>query len=65
MLDFKIESLDIKEEDYTEIAQIYYNDILINEIIFYLDDCIRLILRLLLIISIGVSLIIMRLLIYK
>jgi len=65
MLDFKIDTFDIKEEDYTEIAQKYYNDILINEIIIYLDECIRLILRLLVIISICVSLIIMRLLIYK
>jgi len=66
MVIFKIDTLNINnEEDYTEIAQKYYNNILIYEIIKYLDDCIKLILRLLVIISIVVSLIIMRLLIYN
>jgi hypothetical protein len=66
MVIFKIDTLNINnEEDYTEIAQAYYNDILIDEIIKYLDDCIKLILRLLVIISVVVSLIIMRLLIYN
>jgi hypothetical protein len=66
MVIFKIDTLNINnEEDYTEIAQAYYNDILIDEIIKYLDYCIKLILRLLVIISVVVSLIIMRLLIYN